>query len=342
MSAGERGTPGIRLDLARAARGGRLISLANSGPVVHRNQIVVIHDAQVFRRPDFFSRSYLTLHRTLGYLLARRASIATVSDFSRRELADALRLAPAAIPVFSNSAEHFAATVPDFSVIERLGLVPNQFFLSVGSMTKNKNISLAIQAAKQLGRPDIPLVVVGGDNNKVFSGGPTAGEAGVVLAGPPHRSRNRRTLFARRPRSCSPASMKDSACLLWRQCCLVARSLPQPRTPCAKPAATPLPISTRSTPGNFAGECARELRREQFLTTSDADSNCAWRCIHGENRRTTCCAFFATPRRKTRADEGRTHLGPKIAATANVKSDEIFAAARMKRMNVCRSDRTEL
>ena len=172
-----------QVDLARAAWGGRLISLANSGPVVHRNQLVVIHDAQVFRRPDFFSRSYLTLHRTLGYLLARRASIATVSDFSRRELADALRLTPAAIPVFSNSAEHFAATVPDFGVIERLGLVPHRFFLSVGSMTKNKNISLAIQAAKQLGRPDIPLVVVGGDNNKVFSGGPTAGDAGVVLAG---------------------------------------------------------------------------------------------------------------------------------------------------------------
>jgi glycosyltransferase involved in cell wall biosynthesis len=172
-----------QIDLARAAWGGHLISLANSGPVLHHNHIVVIHDAQVFRRPDFFSRSYLTLHRTLGYLLARRASIATVSDFSRRELADALRLTPMAIPVFSNSAEHFAATVPDFGVIERLGLVPDRFFLSVGSMTKNKNITLAIQAAKQLGRPDIPLVVVGGDNNKVFSGGPTSGDAGVVLAG---------------------------------------------------------------------------------------------------------------------------------------------------------------
>jgi glycosyltransferase involved in cell wall biosynthesis len=151
--------------------------------VVHRSQIVVIHDAQVFRQPDFFSRSYRTLHRTLGHLLARRASIATVSDFSRRELADALRLTPADIPVFSNSAEHFAATVPDFGVIERLGLVPYRFFLSVGSMTKNKNISLAIQAARQLGRPDIPLVVVGGDNNKVFSGGSTAADAGVVPAG---------------------------------------------------------------------------------------------------------------------------------------------------------------
>src|ERR1700722_18167111 len=72
-----------QIDLARAAWGGRLISLANSGPVLHRDQLVVIHDAQVFRRPDFFSFSYATAHRALGHLLARGATVATVSDFSR-------------------------------------------------------------------------------------------------------------------------------------------------------------------------------------------------------------------------------------------------------------------
>jgi len=172
-----------QVDLARAAAGGRLISLANSGPVLHRNHLVVLHDAQVFRRPDFFSRSYLMLHRTLGHLLARTATIATVSDFSRRELAAALRLTPSAIPVFSNSAEHFAATVPDFGIIDRLRLAPHRYFLFVGSMTKNKNVSLAIQASERLGRADIPLVVVGGDNNKVFSDRPTATTTGVVMAG---------------------------------------------------------------------------------------------------------------------------------------------------------------
>lgn len=172
-----------QVDLARAAAGGRLISLANSGPVLHRSHLVVLHDAQVFRRPDFFSRSYLMLHRTLGHLLARTATIATVSDFSRRELAAALRLTPSAIPVFSNSAEHFAATVPDFGIIDRLRLAPHRYFLFVGSMTKNKNVSLAIQASERLGRADIPLVVVGGDNNKVFSDRPTATTAGVVMAG---------------------------------------------------------------------------------------------------------------------------------------------------------------
>lgn len=172
-----------QLDLARAAAGGRLISLANSGPVLHSDQLVVIHDAQVFRRPDFFNWRYLAVHRTLDRLLARRAMIATVSDFSRRELAAVLDLSAAEIPIFSNSAEHFAATKPDLTILDRLGLTPHRYFLSVGSMTKNKNISLAIDAAQQLQRPDVPLVVVGGDNNKVFQGKATVADPGLVLAG---------------------------------------------------------------------------------------------------------------------------------------------------------------
>ena len=172
-----------QLDLARAAAGGRLISLANSGPVLHADQLVVIHDAQVFRRPDFFNWRYLAVHRTLDRLLARRATIATVSDFSRRELAAVLDLSAAEIPVFSNSAEHFAATEPDFTILDRLGLTAHRYFLSVGSMTKNKNILLAIEAARRLGRPDVPLVVVGGGNNKVFQDNATVADPGLVLAG---------------------------------------------------------------------------------------------------------------------------------------------------------------
>jgi len=172
-----------QLELARAAAGGRLISLANSGPVLHSDHVVVIHDAQVFRRPDFFSWRYLAVHRTLDQLLARRAMIATVSDFSRRELAAVLDLSAAKIPVFSNSAEHFATTTPDFTILDRLGVVPHRYFLSVGSMNKNKNISLAIEAARRLQRPDVPLVVVGGGNNKVFQDNVTAGDPGLILAG---------------------------------------------------------------------------------------------------------------------------------------------------------------
>ena len=172
-----------QIDLARAAAGTRLVSLANSGPVLHRDHLVVIHDAQVFKRPDFFSWKYLALHRTLGHLLARTATIATVSTFSRNELAGVLSLDPASIPVVPNSAEHFASVEPDFSIIEQLRLESHRFFLFVGSMTKNKNVDTAIRAAERLGRADFPLVVVGGDNGKVFGGGATGSRTGIVIAG---------------------------------------------------------------------------------------------------------------------------------------------------------------
>lgn len=77
-----------------------MISLANAGPVFHGNHILVLHDAQVFRRPDFLNWRYLAVHRTMGSLLARRATIATVSAFSRNELAAMLRLSKTDIPRF--------------------------------------------------------------------------------------------------------------------------------------------------------------------------------------------------------------------------------------------------
>lgn len=172
-----------QIDLARAAATGRLISLANSGPVLHRDHIVVIHDAQVFRRPDFFGWRYLAVHRTMDRLLASRATIATVSAFSRRELAATLGLPEASIPVFPNSAAHFAATKPDNGVLARLGVEPRKYFLFVGSRTKNKNLAVAIHAANLLGRPDVPLVIVGGDNSKVFQDNSSEDAPGLRLAG---------------------------------------------------------------------------------------------------------------------------------------------------------------
>lgn len=172
-----------QVDLARAAAGGRLISLANSGPVLHRDQIVVIHDAQVFRRPDFFGWRYCTVHRLIDRLLARCATIATVSNFSREELAAVLNLPASTMPVFPNSAEHFAATEPDYSVLDRLNLSPHSYFLFIGSRTKNKNLSVAVRAMQLLHRPDVPLVIVGGDNSKVFQDNSDESQSGLILAG---------------------------------------------------------------------------------------------------------------------------------------------------------------
>ncbi|WP_306664675.1 glycosyltransferase family 1 protein [Bradyrhizobium sp. Arg816] len=174
-----------QIDLARAARSGPLISLANSGPLLHRDQRVVLHDAQVFKHPEFFGWKYAFAHRQLGRLLALRSRIFTVSEFSRGELADSLGLPERTIGVCPNSAEHLARVHPDTAVLKRFQLEAGRYFLAVGSLKKNKNVQVAIEAMRLLGRTDYPLIVVGGENDRVFSRGetPTAPVANVIFAG---------------------------------------------------------------------------------------------------------------------------------------------------------------
>lgn len=174
-----------QLDLAWAARNGPLISLANSGPLLHRDQRVVLHDAQVFKHPEFFGWKYAFAHRQLGRLLALRSRIFTVSEFSRRELADSLGLPERNIGVCPNSAEHLTRVQPDFTVLERFQLKAGRYFLAVGSLKKNKNVQAAIEAMRTLNRTDYPLIVVGSENDRVFNRGetPTAAGANVILAG---------------------------------------------------------------------------------------------------------------------------------------------------------------
>nr|WP_153365897.1 glycosyltransferase family 1 protein [Rhizobium sp. ICMP 5592] len=162
--------------LARS-RGGRLIGFGGSGPLLHRRQAVIIHDVTIFRHPQSFKRSYRLLHGALGAILTRTAKIGTVSDFSRQELASVFRVPADGIDVVDNAVDHFAAIEPDETIIQRLGLKTNGFFLLVGTMKPNKNLDFAIRAFEALGDPDQKLVVVGGTAPTVFkSDGPQSSE----------------------------------------------------------------------------------------------------------------------------------------------------------------------
>ncbi len=149
-----------QLHFARAARGGVALSLAMSGPLLHGRQLVVLHDAAVHRRPGHFSRAYGVGHRWLERGLARRARIATVSDFSRSELADVLGVEESAILVAPNGADHARGQV-DAGVCEWLGLTPQRYFVMIGNLSANKNIAVARRALARVADPEVRLVVVG-------------------------------------------------------------------------------------------------------------------------------------------------------------------------------------
>lgn len=166
-----------QVDYAKAARHGTALCLAMTGPVLLRRQVVVIHDAAVQRHPEHFSKAYVLAHSLLDRLLARRAVVATVSEFSRRELAEVLPVAEKDIVVAPNGAEHLSIA-PDTGVVERLGLTPNGYFLTLGNLTRNKNLAVALRALARLAPGSAKLVAVGRMDRSVF------GSAGLPEPGP--------------------------------------------------------------------------------------------------------------------------------------------------------------
>jgi glycosyltransferase involved in cell wall biosynthesis len=161
-----RGHAWEQLALARASRAGSLIGFGGSGPISHARQLVVIHDASVFRHPELYSRSYGLFHRTLDRILARRARIATVSGFSQRELAEVLGLTRERIPIFYNGSDHMKRLAPNHGTVERLGLRGRNYFVLVGNLNRNKNVGAALEALTHV--EDVCLILVGGLDQKVF------------------------------------------------------------------------------------------------------------------------------------------------------------------------------
>ena len=162
-----RGHAWDQVSFYRASRSGVALGLANSGPMLHRRGLVVLLDAAVYRHPEFFSPRYAAAHRLLGRLLARRAWIATISDFSRGELADVLGIDAAGIAVAPCATDHMGGRV-DPAVVARLGLEDRPFFLTLGNRTKNKNLALVVEALALLGPGRARVVAVGDVDAKVF------------------------------------------------------------------------------------------------------------------------------------------------------------------------------
>lgn len=169
-----------QVDLFLAARHSTLLNFCNSGSILHRRQFVMIHDACVYRHPEFYEKNYRHLHQILGKLLARNSAIGTVSKFSQSELAKPLNIPVQSIGMFYNGLDHMGRITPDTTIIQKHNLQNTPYFLCIGSLTKNKNVQLAVDAMAQIDDPTLRLVVVGGGNKRIF-GGEEQKDTGRVL-----------------------------------------------------------------------------------------------------------------------------------------------------------------
>jgi glycosyltransferase involved in cell wall biosynthesis len=156
-------------------RSGQLLwSPCNTGPLAVRRQVLTIHDATFADTPECFGRAFATWYGFLIPRLARRVRrVVTVSDFSRRRIAETTGLKIEQIDVVPNGvdARFMPATMEAISAFRsKLGL-DGPFILALGSVEPRKNLVTLLKAWRILSqrRSDLTLAIAGGSNLSIFS-----------------------------------------------------------------------------------------------------------------------------------------------------------------------------
>lgn len=141
---------------------GPLINLCNTAPVMQGDQIVCMHDANVYRMPESYGRGFRMLYQTLQPMLVRRsARIATVSHDSARQLAQHLPLKVADVAVLPNGHEHVLSWRPEAATVFDAEAQHRPFVLLLGSRAKHKNAALVLDLADVLDEMGLDLLVAG-------------------------------------------------------------------------------------------------------------------------------------------------------------------------------------
>lgn len=161
-----------------------LLSLCNIGPVLRRNQCVMIADGQFLTQAHAYSWAFRTWYRFALPLLARRARyLLTISEFSKSEL-EALGVFPKGkAQVVPCGIDHVQSIIPDSSILTRLAIEDQGYMLMIGSRARHKNVVPLLQALRGHLPEGARIVVAGGGNSKVFADDGLAASDEIIIAG---------------------------------------------------------------------------------------------------------------------------------------------------------------
>lgn len=133
-------------------------------PVLSCAGMVTIHDVLFETHPEYFERMFRLRSRILMRYSARRAAhVFTVSDYSKSEIASRFNLNGSCISVIHNAADphRFFPGDAGRDIVERRGLRPGEYLLTVGRIEPRKNHGRLLKAYAALGANMPPLVIVG-------------------------------------------------------------------------------------------------------------------------------------------------------------------------------------
>lgn len=140
------------------ARKGVLWSPANTGPILHPNHIVTIHDLAVLKDEPWFSKTYqLYYSKTVPLLLKNAAHVLTDSAFIRNEILNSFPLHEENVSVCRLGVDKRFFINPNVNS-------QNPYILAVGSLDPRKNFLRLFHAWESVCNrfPGFELHVVGG------------------------------------------------------------------------------------------------------------------------------------------------------------------------------------
>ncbi|WP_295695554.1 glycosyltransferase family 1 protein [Lapillicoccus sp.] len=158
----------VQLALPVQTRSDVLLSMTSRAPVMHRRQVLVVHDLFVLTNPEWFSPSY---HRTHAPLLRAQLRLATavvaVSEATADDVSTIYSRSLVVAPNAPSSVFTIDESKTELSLSALTDLAPGSYFLAVGSQEPRKNLARLAEAYGLLD-PEIrrahPLVVVGASN----------------------------------------------------------------------------------------------------------------------------------------------------------------------------------
>jgi glycosyltransferase involved in cell wall biosynthesis len=163
---------------------GGVLSLGNLGPVLSRNHIVCIHDANTFILPGSYSRSFGFIYRMLLPVVGKRARrVATVSRFSADMLVKYGIAREEKIFIAPNGHEHVLRWDARRARLPLLDTLKRPYILLLGSSAKHKNVDIILKQAQAFDEAGIDVVVAGGSSSIFAANEPTARRPNVHHAG---------------------------------------------------------------------------------------------------------------------------------------------------------------
>jgi len=157
-------------ELLARTRGGALLSLCNTGPLLHPRQVVTLHDAAAFAVPEAYSRTFRAWYRVLFTGLGRSArGILTDSKFSQQELVRRAGIPERKLKVVYLGREQFLDVPSDSGILDKHALYKRPFLLAVGSSSPHKNFGTLVRALQKLGETPFGVVIAGGSNPRVHA-----------------------------------------------------------------------------------------------------------------------------------------------------------------------------